>query len=41
MSHSKIKDAVLQLDDGKLSIDNLKALKQYVPLTEEVSPMPL
>lgn len=34
--HAQIRDALLQLDDGKLSIDNLIAIKQYVPTTDEV-----
>lgn len=36
MPHAAIRDAVLHVDDGKLSIDNLKAIKHHVPTTDEV-----
>jgi hypothetical protein len=35
MPHIMIRDAILELDD-KLSIDNLKAIKHYVPTPDEV-----
>lgn len=38
MPHVQIRDAVLHIDDAKLSIDNLKAIKHYVPTTDEESP---
>jgi hypothetical protein len=36
MSHVAIRDAVLGMDDSKLSIDDLKALKQHAPTAAEV-----
>lgn len=33
----EIKMAILHLDDSKLSIEFLKALKHYVPSTDELS----
>jgi hypothetical protein len=36
MSHMAIHDAVLNIDDARLSIDNLKALKHSAPTAEEV-----
>lgn len=35
MPHAAVRDAVLLFDDKKLTIDNLKAIKHFVPLTEE------
>lgn len=37
LSHPSIRDAILHLDDSNLSIDNLKAIKQNAPTTDEVS----
>lgn len=37
MSHEGIRDAILVLDDTKVSIDNLLAIKHYIPTTDEVS----
>ncbi len=36
LSHSEIKAAILNLDEDKLSIDNLRALKQFLPTEEEL-----
>lgn len=35
MSHTAIRDAILQVDDKKMTIDRLKALKSYVPSADE------
>ena len=37
MSHQGIRDALLRIDDTKVSIDNLLAIKHYIPTTDEVS----
>lgn len=37
MSHSSVREAILYLDDSRLSIDNLKAIKQNAPTPDEVS----
>ncbi|CAG8761717.1 9161_t:CDS:2, partial [Ambispora leptoticha] len=36
MPYSEVRDAVLELDDEKLTVENLRAIKQYVPSTEEI-----
>jgi diaphanous 1 len=36
MGHVEIREAVLRIDDDRLSIDNLKALKHYAPTADEV-----
>ena len=36
MPPSAIRDALLTMDDGRLSVDNIKSLKQYCPLPDEV-----
>jgi hypothetical protein len=36
LSHSAIRDAILKLDDDRLSVDNLKAIKHYCPTPDEV-----
>lgn len=36
MSHAAIRDAVLQIDDKKMTTDRLKALKPYVPSSDEI-----
>lgn len=38
MSHEGIRDAILKMDDTKVSIDNLLAIKHYIPTTDEVCP---
>ncbi|CAJ0926832.1 13110_t:CDS:10 [Entrophospora sp. SA101] len=35
MSYSEIRDAILEIDDEKLSIENLKSIKKYVPTLQE------
>lgn len=35
MSHEGIRDALLRIDDSKVSIDNLLAIKHYIPTTDE------
>lgn len=37
LSHKVIRYAIVHIDDSKLSIDNLKAIKQNSPQTDEVS----
>ena len=39
MSHAEVRDAVLRLDDDKLTLENLKAIKHFAPSTEEVRPI--
>jgi len=34
-SYIEIKDAILEIDDEKLSVENLRSLKNYVPSSEE------
>lgn len=36
LNYNEIRDALLELNDSKLNIDNLKAIKQNLPTTEEV-----
>lgn len=36
MEHSAIRDAVLRIDDRKMTIDRLKPLKTFVPTAQEV-----
>lgn len=36
LEHSAIRDAVLQVDDRKMTIDRLKPLKTFVPTAQEV-----
>ncbi|CAI2175942.1 18087_t:CDS:10 [Funneliformis geosporum] len=36
MPYSEIKNAILELDDEKLSVENLRSIKQYVPNSEEI-----
>ncbi|KAG5519611.1 hypothetical protein PMAC_001766 [Pneumocystis sp. 'macacae'] len=36
LNYNEIRDALLELNDSKLSIDNLKAIKQNLPTTEEI-----
>lgn len=36
MEHTAIRDAVLQIDDRKMTIDRLKPLKTFVPSAQEV-----
>ncbi|KAK4702492.1 hypothetical protein P7C70_g3733, partial [Phenoliferia sp. Uapishka_3] len=36
MPHPAVRDAVLFLDDSKLTLDNLKAIKHFVPSTDEM-----
>jgi diaphanous 1 len=36
MEHSAIRDAVLQIDDRKMTIDRLKPLKSFAPTAQEV-----
>lgn len=36
ISHATIRDAILQIDDKKMTIDRLKALKSFVPSSDEV-----
>ena len=36
MPHADVRDAVLFIDDSKLALDNLKAIKHFAPSTEEV-----
>jgi hypothetical protein len=37
LSYADIRDAIWNIDDEKLNIDNLKAIKQYIPTKEEVN----
>lgn len=37
MSLPDIRKAVIELDDDKLSIDDLRAMSRYLPTREEVS----
>ena len=37
MSLPQIRDALLEVDDDKLSIDDLKAIGKQLPTTEEVN----
>lgn len=37
MSHSAVREAILKLDDNRLTVDNLKAIKHYCPTPDEVS----
>lgn len=36
LAHSAIKSALLGIDDSRLSVDNLKSLRQYTPTVDEV-----
>ena len=36
-SYAQIRDFLLEMDDEKLSVENLKSLKQYVPSDDEVA----
>ncbi|KAJ3067873.1 hypothetical protein HK102_007314, partial [Quaeritorhiza haematococci] len=36
MSYKEIRDAILGLDDEKLTLENLKVLRQYAPTEEEI-----
>ncbi|CAG8721632.1 8850_t:CDS:2 [Rhizophagus irregularis] len=36
MPYSEIKDSILELNDEKLSIENLRSIKQYIPTSEEI-----
>lgn len=36
-THAAIRDAILKIDDKKLSVDRLKALKSFLPTADEVS----
>ena len=36
MSYLEIKDTILKLDDEKLSVENLRLIKQYVSTSEEI-----
>ena len=36
LSHAAIRDAILHVDDQRLSLDNLKILRQYAPTADEV-----
>ena len=36
ISHAAIRDAILQIDDKKMTIDRLKALRSFVPSSDEV-----
>ena len=36
MPYSEIKDAILEFDDEKLSVENLRSIKQYVPTNEDI-----
>jgi diaphanous 1 len=36
MPYSEIKDAILELDDEKLSVENLRSIRQYIPTSEEI-----
>ncbi|CAH1763292.1 10303_t:CDS:2 [Entrophospora sp. SA101] len=35
MSYPEIRDAILKIDYGKLSIENLKSIKKYVPTSQK------
>lgn len=36
MSHAAIRDAILQIDDKKMTIDRLKGIKTFVPTADEI-----
>lgn len=36
ISHTAIRDAILHIDDQRLSLDNLKSLRQYAPTVDEI-----
>ncbi|GAA5950997.1 hypothetical protein JCM3765_004650 [Sporobolomyces pararoseus] len=36
LPHSAVRDAILRLDDDRLSVDNLKAIKHYSPTPDEI-----
>ena len=37
MSHAAIRDAILRIDDSKMSMDRLKSIRSSVPNQKEVS----
>ena len=37
MSHAAIRDAILQVDDRKMTVDRLKSLRPSVPTRDEVT----
>lgn len=41
LPHTTIRTAIVELDDVKLSVDNLKAIKHHAPTAEEVRLFPL
>lgn len=36
LTYPDIRDAIWCIDDEKLNVDNLRAIKQYIPTKEEV-----
>lgn len=41
MDYPEIRRALLEIDDEKLSVDDLKAISKQLPTSEEVCPLPL
>lgn len=36
LTYPEIRDAIWNIDDHRLSVDNLMAIRQYIPTKEEV-----
>lgn len=36
LSYPEIRDAIWNIDDNRLTIDNLMAIRQYIPAKEEI-----